>query len=544
ISFRIEYLFRPDGRMGPKGIWIEDQGKWFSGRDGRPVEVYGTVRRLDERHQRDQHLSFLGNCDPLTGMMNRERLAEALGEAMTVAGREGTSCAFLIAAINNLAIVNGAFGFEVADEVIVNMGRRLRQVVRTGDAIARYYGAKFGMILNHCGEEEVSAAAERFLTVARESVIETAHGPVWALLSIGGLVLPRHASDANTAMARAEEALTEARGLPSDGYVIYRPSPQRAAERRHNAQSAMEIVRCLKEDRFQLAFQPIVASSSGEPVFHEALLRMTGTAGETAAAAHLIPIAEKLGLVRLIDRAVVQMAVATLQKYPRARLSLNISGTTAADPGWYPQITGILASNRSVTGRLVIEITETAALSNPQEARHFVEQLRELGCSVAIDDFGSGYTSFRNLRALAADILKIDGSYCRDLETNADNRYFVRSMIDLAKTFNLRTVAEWVENEADAALLREWGTDFLQGTLFGEASLEAPWREIAAAANFMGGALPAKPPAIAVPDDPVKTFEDNLPHELSKLRQAIAALDASFKRGSPPEIAGGLSDTG
>ncbi|MGH6819906.1 MAG: GGDEF domain-containing protein, partial [Methylocella sp.] len=225
IPFRIEYLFRPEGRKGRASIWVEDHGKWFAGRDGRPAEVYGTVRRIDDRHQRDQHLSFLGNCDPLTGMMNRGRMAEALGEAMAVASRDGTSCAFLIAAINNLAVVNEAYGFEVADEVIVNMGRRLRQVVRTGDAIARYSGAKFGLILNHSGEEEVGAAVDRFLGIARESVIETAHGPVWALLSIGGLVLPKHAADANTAMARAEEALSEARRLPSDGCVIYRPSP-------------------------------------------------------------------------------------------------------------------------------------------------------------------------------------------------------------------------------------------------------------------------------------------------------------------------------
>ncbi len=135
---------------------------------------------------------------------------------MSVAAREGTVCAFLIAAINNLSVVNEAYGFEVADEVVVNMARRLRQVVRTGDAIGRYSGSKFGLILNSCGEEDLAIAAERFLSVARESVIETERGPVWALLSIGALILPTHAEDPNTAMARAEEALAEARRRPSD----------------------------------------------------------------------------------------------------------------------------------------------------------------------------------------------------------------------------------------------------------------------------------------------------------------------------------------
>lgn len=484
VTFQIEYKFRPEGRLGKASVWLEDHGRWYAGNDGRPAEVFGTVRRIDERHMRDQHLSFLGNCDPLTGMMNRGRMMEALGGAMSVAGRDGTNCAFVIAAINNLSVVNDAYGFEVADEVIINMGRRLRQVVRTGDAIARYSGSKFGLILNNCTEEDLTIAAERFLSVARESVIETERGPVWALLSIGTLILPKHASDPNTAVARAEEALTEARKQPSDGYVIYKPSQQRFSERSLNAHSATEIVRCLREERFRLAFQPVVEATTGVPAFYEALLRMTDSAGEIVAAGHLIPIAEKLGLVRLIDRAVVQMTVAALNKYPDAKLSFNISGTTATDPRWYPQIIEILASNRNVTGRLIVEITETVALGDLRETTRFVEQLRALGCGVAIDDFGAGFTSFRNLRAMPVDILKLDGTFCSNLSGNSDNQYFVRSLIDLARTFDIRTVAEWVETEEDAALLREWKVDMMQGNYFGEASLTPPWPEAAGSPGF------------------------------------------------------------
>ncbi len=447
VPFQIEYKFRPEGRLNRSNVWLEDQGRWYAGPDGRPIEVFGTVRRIDDRHMRDQHLSFLGNCDPLTGMMNRGRMMEALGGAMSAAGRDGTFCAFVIAAINNLPVVNDAYGFEVADEVIINMGRRLRQVVRAGDAIARYSGSKFGLILNACDDESLMIAAERFLSVARESVIETERGPVWALLSIGALILPKHATDPNMAVARAEEALTEARKLPSDGYVIYKPSQHRSSERLLNAHSATEIVRCLREERFRLAFQPVVDAATGLPAFHEALLRMTDQAGEIVAAGHLIPIAEKLGLVRLIDRAVVQMTVAALNKYPDAKLSFNISGTTATDPRWYPQIIEILASNRNVTSRLIVEITETVALGDMRETIRFVEQLRELGCGVAIDDFGAGYTSFRNLRAMPVDVLKLDGTFCSNLAENPDNQYFVRSLIDLAHTFGMKSVAEWVERE-------------------------------------------------------------------------------------------------
>jgi EAL domain-containing protein (putative c-di-GMP-specific phosphodiesterase class I) len=261
------------------------------------------------------------------------------------------------------------------------------------------------------------------------------------------------------AIARAEEALTQARKQPAGDVVIYEPSEQRRSERSGNARHAAEIVRCLKEDRFQIAFQPVVDGMTGEPVFHEALLRMTSDDGRILPAGHLIPIAETLGLVRLIDKAVAEMVVDVLARHPSAVISLNMSGTTATDPRWYPEILSIIARNRELASRMIIEITETVALGDLSHTIRFVEELRFLGCSVAIDDFGAGYTSFRSLRALPVEYLKLDGTFCRDLSENGENQYYVRSLIDLARTFGLKTVAEWVETEEDARLLRQWGVD-------------------------------------------------------------------------------------
>lgn len=538
VAFRIEYRFLPEGRKNRSSIWLEDQGRWLAGPDGRPATVLGTLRRIDERHMRDQYLSYLGNCDPLTGMMNRGRLMEALGGAMLAAQREGSSCAFVVAAINNLAVVNEAFGFEVADEVIIAVGRRLARVVRAGDAVARYSGSKFGIVLHDCSAEDLAVAAERFLRTAREDVIETARGPVWALLSIGAVVLPKHASDPNTAIARAEEALTEARKQPADDVVIYQPSQARLTQRTGNARNATEIVRCLKENRFELAYQPVVDAATGQPAFHEALLRMTGEDGRTVAAGHLIPIAETLGLVRLIDREVTRMAIDTLTRYPAARLSLNMSGTTAIDPRWHPEIISLLAAQGPLAKRLTIEITETVALGDLTHTIRFVEQLRQLGCSVAIDDFGAGYTSFRSLRALPIEFLKLDGTFCRDLNGSGDNPYYVRALIDLAKSFGIKTVAEWVETEADAARLREWGIDLMQGNLFGAASLTPPWAPAPAVEDA--------PPAAT---ETVVAFEGNLESELTKLRRAIHLLDQAFAARQPdfppaePSYADLVSDT-
>ena len=476
VPYHLEYMFRSDGRGNPKVVWVEDQGRWFAGPNGQPLEAYGTIRRIDERHRRDQQLNFLGNCDPLTGMMNRGRMTEALSEAISVATKEQRSCAFAIAAVNNLPVMNEAYGFGVADEVIIALGSRLRKVMRAGDGIARFSGGKFGIILNECNQDELKTALDRFLSIVRDSVIETTSGPVWAMLSIGAVALPLHATDAQGATTKADEALSEATRQPSDGYIIYKPSEQRSLERALNARCATEIVQCLKEERFKLAYQPIVSALTGEVAMHEALLRMAdSTSGELITAGHLVPISESLGLVRLIDRAVMQMIVKTLNTHPDAKLSMNVSGTTAMDPRWHSQLLEILAANSDVAGRLTVEITETVALSNIPSTRQFVESLRKLGASVAIDDFGSGFTSFRNLRDLPVNIIKLDGSFCQDLRNNNENEYIVRSLIDLAGKFKIKTVAEWVQQPEDAEALRSWGVDYLQGNLFGSASMVIPW---------------------------------------------------------------------
>ena len=477
VPFSIEYLLNTERGQIRQAVWVEDCGRWYAGKDGQPAEAVGIVRQIDDRHERDQQLEYMGNCDPLTGMMNRGKLSEALAATMAQAAQEGTSCAFLIAMINNLAVVNDAYGFDIADEVIVSVGHRLNRIVRNGDMIGRYSGAKFGIILTDCNEQEIRDAAERFLNIARDSVFETERGPVWAMLSIGGVVLPKFAGDTNAAMAFAEEALAEAKRQSSDAFVPYRPSAERISVRSLNARCASEIVSSLKEDRFALAYQPIVDAKSGQVAFQEALLRMRCNDGDTVAAHHLIPIAEKLGLVRLIDRAVARMTVDALARTPNLSLSINVSGTTATDPRWFNQLTNILSEEPGIADRVMLEITETVALQDLDQTIRFTRALREMGCRVAIDDFGAGYTSFRNLRELDIDMVKIDGSFCEHLTENEDNQYFVRSLIDLAKKFDLLTAAEWVQSEQDAELLRSWGVDYLQGNLFGEPTTDVPWAQ-------------------------------------------------------------------
>ena len=476
VGFEIEYLLKPRGRSSDQSLWIEDAGRWFADASGLPSHVYGVMRLSDVRHHREQELSFLSNCDPLTGMMNRSRMASALHDAISVATTEKSPCAFAIIAVNNLDVMNEAYGYEVADEVIVELGQRLRKVMRAGDAIARYSGSKFGIILNNCKADELQSALERFMRAVRDSVIETKLGPVWALLSIGAVTLPALGDNVTTAVAHAEEALSEAFRHPGDCKVVYTSSETRKARRALNARCATEIVACLRNSLFKLAFQPICDARTGDIIMHEALLRMEDSSGNLITAAHLVPIAEQLGLVRLIDRAVLQLALQTLESYPDAKLSVNVSATTANDPRWNSQLLEMIAPVPDLARRLVLEVTETTALGDIATLNDFMKKLRQVGCGIALDDFGAGYTSYRNIKELPLSHIKLDGSYCQNLAGSAANRMFIESLVKLANAFDLKIVAEWVETEADAHVLRDLGVDYLQGHLWGEASVVAPWQ--------------------------------------------------------------------
>jgi EAL domain-containing protein (putative c-di-GMP-specific phosphodiesterase class I) len=203
---------------------------------------------------------------------------------------------------------------------------------------------------------------------------------------------------------------------------------------------------------------------------------MADTTGSLITAGHLVPIAERLGLIRLIDRAVLQLAVQTLQTYPDAKLSINISATTVNDPRWNSQLLEIIAATPSLATRLVIEITETAALGSVSTSHDFVVALRNLGCGVALDDFGAGYTSYRNLKELPISLIKLDGSFCCNLADGGENATLVQSMVQLAHAFGHKVVAEWVDTASDAEILAGFGVDYLQGNMLGEASIIAPWK--------------------------------------------------------------------
>lgn len=471
VLYELEYQIRDDfGGMR----WIEDRGRWFAGEDGTPAHAVGVMRAVDERHNREAVLVRLSTYDELTGLLNRVRLKEALGEALIAAQRGRQNSAFLLLAVDNLALINDAFGFDVADEVIVCIGERLSGLARRGDSLGRYAGNKFGLVLNNCTEERLSDVCERLLAEVRDRVVVTARGPVAVTVSAGSIALPGHASSVDQALARAEEALVSAKQKLRNSHVIYAPSREREKTRLRNINVADELITALNDRRIRIAYQPIVDAGTGEPALHECLVRMERPDGTIVPAGHFVPVAEKLGLIGLLDYRVMELAVDTLRERDDIKLSLNISGRTIGDRLWRDTLAAHLHAAPGFAERLVIEITETVAIHEIGELTEFVAGFRDLGCQIAIDDFGAGYTSFRNLKTLDVDLVKIDGSFVIDLVNNRDNQFFVRTLVDLAHNFNLPTVAEWVSNAEEVEMLRNLGVEYLQGFYLGEPVMALP----------------------------------------------------------------------
>ncbi|MGE0610855.1 MAG: putative bifunctional diguanylate cyclase/phosphodiesterase [Hyphomicrobiales bacterium] len=478
----VQYRFKPKGRRSKDSLWIEDTGRCFAGPGGRPDRAWGVVRVINERYEREQKLLFLSAHDELTGHMNRNSLTEALSSYLETSSEGRTFGAFLMAAVNNLGHVNDTYGFEVGDEVLRIVGQRLKSCLRGSDVIGRYGSNKFGLLLRDCGPDQFESIAERLVSSVSDSVVETSAGALATTVRLGAVLIPKQARTVNSVVCRSLEALEWARTKNPLGYRVFEPSEQRDNRRKRNVVLADQVLQALNERRMMLALQPIVARDSRRPAFYECLLRMRATDGSVISAGEFIPVAEQLGLAGLIDHRVLELAVKMLQGLPELRLSMNVSGETTGNKEWLEALAAATGGDRDVAGRLTIEITETVAIADIEESISFVRCLKELGCRVAIDDFGAGYSSFRNLRLLNVDLVKIDGSFVHNLAQSPEDRIFVETLTGLARNFGLETVAEWVADEATAAILSDLGVDYFQGFHFG-------------APRLVGGAAQARPRA-------------------------------------------------
>ena len=483
VPYQVEYaLRRPTDSKDL--VWIEDTGRWFAGADGKPLRAHGVIRVVNERHEREARLAYLSRFDALTGEMNRWAMTEVLEATVEEAVKLRSSCGFLLVAIDNLGRINEAYGFDAAEEVIGAVAKRIRSQLRGKDHLGRLSGNKFGIILNNCTPDDMLTAADRLLAGMRDEVVQTSGGAVAVTVTIGGVTAPRHARNVREILSRAQDALDSAKAKRRGSFQAYQPNLEREAQRRENVRATDEIIAALNARRIFLVYEPVVAVGTRLPAFYECLMRVKRPDGSLIAVNEVVPAAERLGLVRLLDHRVLELTLAELVAAPALKASLNVSAASTVDPDWWGALGAMLKAHKGVGERLTVEITDTAAIHDLDDTRGFVARVKDLGCRIAIDDFGAGYTSFRNLRKLGVDLVKIDGAFVQNITRSDDDRAFVHTLIDLARRLGVKTVAEWVQDEAAAAMLADWGCDYLQGALVGLASPERPW--LSAQARVVG----------------------------------------------------------
>jgi diguanylate cyclase (GGDEF)-like protein len=471
-AFDCEYRLR-DAAGG--FLWVHERGRATRDGDGRPLVMLGVIRAAGDKKVQQSRLERFANYDELTGHFNKSRLREAVDQVIAANERAQSPAAFLSVGVDNMTMINEMFGHEAADTVLIEVGRRLDQCLRVSDVIGRLGGDRFGIVLSNCPPHNIAAAAEKILETVSGAPIATGRGAIYATVSVGSVSFPDQGLTSYDVITRAQSALADAKRAGRDCHAHYRMTEDQREGQRRSLAISEEIRAALADERILFAFQPVVAAATGAVDHYECLLRMKTPEGRIVAAGEFVPVIEQLGFIRLIDRYVLDKVVEELAAHPGVKLGFNISGLTAADRSWLRALISRLRNRPQIAARLIVEITETAALYDLEESARFVNALRQAGCSVALDDFGAGHTSLRHLQSLAVNTVKIDASFIRNLAGSPENQVFLRHLLGLAKGFGFNTVAEGVATAEDADILRREGVGLLQGYYFGRPLLERPW---------------------------------------------------------------------
>ncbi|MEM1381054.1 MAG: bifunctional diguanylate cyclase/phosphodiesterase [Pseudomonadota bacterium] len=470
-SYTIEFSARSDNN---DVLWFEERGTWMS--VGGQERLVGVLRRIDAQKKREQQLTYLAAHDEMTGQLNRARTKEALDQAISLAG-EGEGSAFFLVGIDNVGGINVSFGFDAADEVISAIAKRLQTAMPEGCVCGRVAGTKFGIIAPGRAPETVRQTAMHILNLVRADVVKTCSGAIAASVCLGVAPLSADMGNSGVAMARAEAALDQARQSGPSSWSVFSELTDPVSLRHRDTEMSDLILTALNDRRVTVAFQPIVTDIDAPWEKYECLIRLDNEGGGEISAPNFIAAAERLGLVHLLDRRVLELATRALGREPDIRLAVNVSWETVKDPVWADGYIAHLRANAHLADRLTVELTETRIVDAIEASEEFVARIKDLGAKFALDDFGAGYTSFRNLKALDIDILKIDGSFITGLAQSRENQLFVRTLIDLARNFGMKTVAEWVDNENDARILKALGVDFLQGFYISKPERRPEWTD-------------------------------------------------------------------
>lgn len=395
-----------------------------------------------------------------------ESFLTILDETITRAKKDKKKGAVLAVQIDNVPMIISSYGGEFANQMLEKLCVFLKKSLNKEDYIELNGRDQLNIILYNYKENEIAGAAKEIHQTIQDFFSEKAsETPIFLMGSIGSVDFPNNAETAQEALDKAFVALRSISDIGHKYYCSYSDAAQYHMNAKDLMVSASYLQQAVKDGRLRMAYQPIISSSTGETTYHECLLRIVGLDGKISSAGPFIPVAEKMGFIDVIDEFVLRETIQELKDFPDLKLSFNVSNVTVGNKTWLSMAKKLL-EDPEIASRAIVELTETAMYENLATVSHFIETLQGLGCEVALDDFGTGFTSFNQLKTLPIDILKIDGSFIRDIVENRDNYLFVKTLLDYTHSYGLKTVAEFVESGQIAKILMAMDVDYFQGNYF------------------------------------------------------------------------------
>lgn len=418
-----------------------------------------------ERRNADQ-LVYLAERDALTGLYNRHRFNEEMGRMVAEAQRGSTRVALLFFDLDEFKYINDTFGHRAGDATLIRVAGEVGGQVRRNEIFARLGGDEFAILVPDISEEMLKILAERITRSIAQVRFQFEGQSLRLTCSCGIAVYPDHARNTEDLVARADAAMYQAKEAGKNAWRIYRADLDDSQRMVMQLSWNDRILQALENDLMDLHFQGIYTAKERTLVHFEVLLRMRDKDDRTLTImpGDFIPVAEKSGKILEIDRWVLSRSIKMLADVSAIpALAVNISGRSLDDPTLPQFIADELRRLGVPAKRLLVELTETSAVSDLHDARRFIEALQHTGCGVCLDDFGTGFSSFAYLKHLHVDAIKIDGLFIRNLARDPDNQLFVKAMVSVARGMHKTIIAECVEDEETLLMLAAFGVDCVQG---------------------------------------------------------------------------------
>ncbi len=452
---------------------VEVSAAPMQGEGGENAGAVVLLHDVTEARGLTRQMTYQAAHDALTGLINRREFERRLQDAVDTAHRGDGTHVLCYLDLDRFKVVNDTSGHLAGDAMLREVAKLLKEAVRDSDTVARLGGDEFGMLLVGCPLDKARQIADDVCRTVADYRFVWKDRIFNIGVSIGLVELSRDSASMEESLAAADSACYVAKR--QGGHVqVYSARDEVAARQSGEIHWLQTLQSALRDNRFELHCQPIVpvAGSEQDGPAMEVLLRLRDAAGELLPTAEFLKAAERYRLMGMIDRRVVQTTLTALGRGafelpPRRSVSINVSGQTLADAQFLEFVVECLDSTGANPAQVCFEIAENAVIANLEHARRFIGVLHGMGCRFALDNFGSGLGSFSNLKNLAVDYLKIDGSFIRTLARDSVNQTMVGAMIRLARTLNFKVVAEQVEDAAAMEAARRIGVDYLQGYAIG-----------------------------------------------------------------------------